>query len=226
MQPGRLIVLEGPEGAGKSTQIRLLADRLEGTGREVLALREPGGTALGDAIRSILLDSAHEMTPSAEALLFMASRAEIVRLKIDPALTAGVVVLMDRFFLSTYAYQIGGRGLDEDQVRQANALATGGLVPDLTIVIDIAPSDGLARAATRGKHDRMERSGDEFHSKVASAFSLFATDEWQRSHAECGQIVKVDGTGAPETVHRRIVAMLAQNLPGEFGMLVEAKAGK
>src|SRR6476659_10720263 len=98
MQPGRLIVLEGPEGAGKTTQLLLLADRLKASGREVLALREPGGTPLGDAIRTILLDSAEEMTPEAEALLFMASRAEIVRLMIDPALTAGVVVLMDRFF--------------------------------------------------------------------------------------------------------------------------------
>jgi dTMP kinase len=226
MQPGRLIVLEGPEGAGKTTQLRLLADRLKGSGRDVLTLREPGGTPLGDAIRSILLDSAHEITPAAEALLFMASRAEIVRLKIDPALNAGVVVLMDRFFLSTYAYQIGGRGLPEDQVRQANALATGGLVPDLTVVIDIAPSDGLARAANRGAHDRMERSGDEFHSKVAGAFSLFATEEWQRDHAECGPIVKVDGTGDAAVVHRRIVGALAQNLPGEFGMLTEAGAGK
>lgn len=226
MQPGRLIVLEGPEGAGKTTQLRLLADWLEASGRKVLSLREPGGTALGDAIRTILLDSAHEMTPAAEALLFMASRAEIVRLKIDPALSAGVVVLMDRFFLSTYAYQIGGRGLDENQVRQANALATGGLVPDLTVVIDVDPSDGLARAAARGQHDRMERSGDEFHSKVSSAFSLFATEDWQRDHAECGPIVKVDGSGAPEVVHNRITGALAQNLPNEFGMSAVTKAGK
>ena len=226
MQPGRLIVLEGPEGAGKTTQLRLLADRIDASGRKVLTLREPGGTPLGDAIRTILLDSAHEMTPVAEALLFMASRAEIVRLKIDPALNDGVIVLMDRFFLSTYAYQIGGRGLDENEIRQANALATGGLVPDLTVVIDVSPTDGLARAATRGKHDRMERSGDEFHSKVAGAFSLFATEDWQRDHAECGPIVKVDGTGVPEIVHARIAGALAQNLPDEFGMLAEAKAVK
>ena len=223
MQPGRLIVLEGPEGAGKTTQLRLLASRLEASGRGVLTLREPGGTPLGDAIRTILLDSAHEITPAAEALLFMASRAEIVRLKVDPALNDGVVVLMDRFFLSTYAYQIGGRGLDENEIRLANALATGGLVPDLTIVIDVPPSDGLARAAARGKHDRMERSGDDFHSKVAGAFSLFATEDWQRDHAECGPIVKVDGTGAPEAVHCRIAGALAQNLPKEFGMLAEPK---
>jgi dTMP kinase len=226
MHPGRLIVLEGPEGAGKTTQLRLLADRIKASGRKVLTLREPGGTPLGDAIRMILLDSAHEMTPAAEALLFMASRAEIVRLEIDPALNDGVVVLMDRFFLSTYAYQIGGRGLDENEIRQANALATGGLVPDLTVVIDVTPSDGLARAAVRGKHDRMERSGDEFHSKVASAFALFATDDWQRDHAECGPIVKIDGTGAPEVVHERIASALAQYLPDEFGMPAETTTDK
>lgn len=226
MQSGRLIVLEGPEGAGKTTQLRLLAELLAASGREVLTLREPGGTPLGDAIRSILLDTAHEMTPAAEALLFMASRAEIVRLKIDPALNAGVVVLMDRFFLSTYAYQIGGRGLDEQEIRQANALATGGLVPDLTIVIDVSPTDGLARAAARGKHDRMERSGDEFHSRVAGAFASFATEGWQRDHAECGPIVKIDGTGTPEIVHRRITGALARNLPIEFGMLAEERTAK
>src|SRR5665647_23507 len=182
MQAGRLIVLEGPEGAGKTTQLRLLADRLEASGRHVLTLREPGGTPLGDAIRTILLDSADEMTAEAEALLFMASRAEIVRLRIDPALRNGVIVLMDRFFLSTYAYQIAGRGLDERQIREANAIATGGRVPDLTIVIDVPPADGLTRAAARGQQDRMERSGDDFHSKVSSAFSLYTTDEWQRAH--------------------------------------------
>lgn len=223
MQSGRLIVLEGPEGAGKTTQLRLLADRIEASGRDVLTLREPGGTPLGDSIRSILLDSAHEITPAAEALLFMASRAEIVRLKIDPALNAGVVVLMDRFFLSTYAYQIGGRGLDEQEIRQANALATGGLVPDLTIVIDVSPTDGLARAAARGKHDRMERSGDEFHSKVAGAFALFATEDWQRDHAECGTIVKVDGTGDPDIVHRRITEALAGKFSTDFGLLTEER---
>lgn len=219
MARGRLIVLEGPEGAGKTTQLRMLSDRLESAGHRVLALREPGGTPLGDSIRSILLDSVDEMTPAAEALLFMASRAEIVRLRIDPALRDGVVVLMDRFFLSTYAYQIAGRGLDETQIREANALATAGHVPDLTIVIDVPPGAGLARAEARGSKDRMERADDDFHSRVSGAFSLFATADWQRDHPECGLIVTVNGTNSPEMVQNDIVSVLAQNLPEDFSML-------
>ncbi len=219
MARGRLIVLEGPEGAGKTTQLRLLADRLKASGREVLTLREPGGTPLGDSIRAILLDSVDEMTPAAEALLFMASRAEIVRLRIDPALRDGVIVLMDRFFLSTYAYQIAGRGLDEQQIRQANSLTTAGHVPDLTIVIDVPPGAGLARAEARGSKDRMERAHDDFHSKVSGAFALFVTDSWQRDHPECGPIVRVDGTGSPEAVQSEIATLLAQNLPHDFSML-------
>ena len=137
MSSGLLIVLEGSEGAGKTTQLKLLADRLREEGIDVLSLREPGGTPLGDAIRSILLDPGQSISPASEALLFMASRAEIVRERIDPALERGVVVLMDRFFLSTYAYQIFGRGLPEAEIRSANALATGGRAPDLNILLEI-----------------------------------------------------------------------------------------
>jgi dTMP kinase len=216
---GRLIVLEGPEGAGKTTQLRLLARLLEQEGRRVITLREPGGTPLGDSIRTILLDAPGDISAPAEALLFMASRAEIMARHVDPALDAGVIVLMDRFFLSTYAYQIAGRGLNETNVRAANELATGGRRPDLNLVIEIPAAEGLARAALRGSHDRMERSGEEFHSRVSNAFSEFSSDEWQRAHAECGKIVEVDGRGSPDDVHRRIIKTLAQNLPQEFGML-------
>ncbi len=212
-------MLEGPEGAGKTTQLRLLASRLQGRGRSVLTLREPGGTALGDSIRAILLDSPADMSPAAEALLFMASRAEIMARHVDPALDAGVIVLMDRFFLSTYAYQIAGRGLDETNVRAANALATGGRRPDLNLVIELPPAEGLARAATRGSHDRMERESEGFHARVSDAFAKFSSNEWQKAHAECGKIVQVDGRGSPDAVHGRIVDALAQNLPQEFGML-------
>jgi thymidylate kinase len=216
---GRLIVLEGPEGAGKTTQLRLLARLLEREGHSVLTLREPGGTPLGDSIRTILLDSPGDISPEAEALLFMASRAEIMSRHVDPALDDGVIVLMDRFFLSTYAYQIAGRGLDEAHVRAANELATGGRRPDLNLVIEIPPADGLARAAMRGSHDRMERSGADFHVRVSDAFAKFSSDAWQKTHAECGKIVQVDGRGSPDEVHRRILKTLAQNLPQEFGML-------
>jgi dTMP kinase len=220
VRTGRLIVFEGSEGAGKSTQLKLLKDHLSGTGIEVLALREPGGTALGDSIRAILLDDpAHQISPAAEALLFMASRAQIVRDQIDPALSRGVVVLMDRFFLSTYAYQIDGRGLPEDKVRSANALATGGRVPDLTIVLEISAAEGMERATSRGAQDRIEQSGDEFHDRVERAFSRFAGKDWQSAHPECGPVIVVDGRGDPAEVHVRVVNALAQNLPDRFAML-------
>ncbi len=222
MPVGQFIVFEGPEGAGKTTQLRLLADRLTGAGHRVRVLREPGGTRLGDAIRSILLDSADEISPAAEALLFMASRAELLSREVDPALDAGVVVLMDRFFLSTYAYQIAGRGLDAEAVRNANGLATAGLVPDLTLFLDLPAEDGLARAASRGSHDRMERSGHEFHARVSAAFAEFAGAEWQCQHAECGPIVRIDARGPADEVHERIAIALAQNLPQQFASLAEA----
>ncbi len=224
MGPGKLIVFEGPEGAGKTTQLRFLSRRLEKTGQQAIELREPGGTPLGDAIRTVLLDSEHEISSAAEALLFMASRAEIMKREVDPALDAGVIVLMDRFFLSTYAYQIAGRGLDEEGVRAANRLATGGRVPDLNIVIGLPAADGLARAAMRGSHDRMERSGDGFHAKVSRAFSTFASPDWQRAHPECGPIIMVDGVGTPHEVEIRVLGALAQNLPEQFSMFAKLDA--
>jgi dTMP kinase len=219
VRTGRLIVLEGSEGAGKTTQLRLLADRLRAAGMEVLPLREPGGTPLGDAIRALLLDPSQHVSPASEALLFMASRAQLVRDEIDPALDRGVVVLMDRFFLSTYAYQIDGRGLPEDEIRAANALASAGLVPDLTIILQISAAEGMTRARARGAPDRMEQSGEQFHVRVERAFSRFASGDWQRLHRECGPVVVVDGRGEPSEVHRRVANTLARNLPERFAML-------
>ena len=219
MARGQLIILEGSEGAGKTTQLKLLTGRLNRAGFDVLPLREPGGTPLGDSIRSILLDPSGHISPAAEALLFMASRAQIVRDEIDPALERGVVVLMDRFFLSTYAYQIDGRGLPEEEIRSANALASGGLVPDLTLVLQVSATEGLARASARGAHDRMEQSGEQFHERVEGAFARFADGDWQRQHRECGPIVMVDGRGDAPEVHERVVEALARNLPEQFAML-------
>jgi dTMP kinase len=220
-----LIVLEGAEGVGKTTQLSLLAERIRARGIDVMTLREPGGTPLGDAIRQILLDPSQHIVPEAETLLFLASRAQIVRTEIDPALARGVVVLMDRFFLSTYAYQIVGRGLDEESIRAANATATGGRTPDLTIVLQLAAAEGLARASERSGHDRIEGSGKEFHERVEGAFSMFADGDWQRRHPECGQIVVVDGEGTPDEVHERIVDALARNLPSRFGHISGAHTG-
>ena len=219
MARGKLIVFEGAEGAGKTTQIRLISERLATAGVSVLALREPGGTPVGDAIREILLDSEDHINPAAEALLFMASRAELIAREVVPALERGDVVLLDRFFLSTYAYQIVGRGLPEDEVRAANRLATGGLVPDLTLLLDVPPAEGLGRADARGERDRMERSGDDFHDRVGNAFRKFVEPAWQRSHPECGSIKLIDGTGDEATVLNRVVSALASAFPQPFGSI-------
>ena len=213
------MVFEGPEGAGKTTQIRLLAERLTSAGIQCVAVREPGGTPVGDDIRDILLHPEQQITAATEALLFMASRAELVAREILPDFVEGRVVLVDRFFLSTYAYQIFGRGLPESEVRAANRLATGGLVPDVTLLIDLPAAEGLSRADARGARDRMERADDEFHDRVAKAFRQFADAKWQHSHPECGPINLIDGTGDEDTVHQRIVSTLVAAFPQPFGGL-------
>lgn len=223
MRTGLLIVLEGSEGAGKTTQLGMLAERLSSEGVDAVTLREPGGTPVGDAIRTLLLDPEQHVSPAAEALLFMASRSQIVRDRIDPALDRGVVVLMDRFFLSTYAYQIDGRGLPEEQIRSANSLATAGLVPDLNIVLEVSAAEGMSRVAARGAHDRMEQSGDEFHARVERAFARFASGDWQRAHPECGSVVSVDGRGAAAEVHLRVLALLAAHFPERLSMLSDGQ---
>lgn len=219
MTRGKLIVLEGAEGAGKTTQIRLLAERLATAGIQCVALREPGGTPVGDDIREILLQPEQQITPATEALLFMASRAELVNREIGPSLQKGMFVLLDRFFLSTYAYQINGRGLSEAEVRAANRLATGGLVPDLTLLLDLPAREGLARADSRGERDRMERADDAFHQRVGSAFREFTKVSWQHSHPECGPIKLIDATGDEASVHQRIITALAAAFPQPFAAL-------
>jgi dTMP kinase len=219
---GALIVLEGVEGAGKSTQVRRLVRRLQSGGLDCLAVREPGGTVAGDAIRALLLDPGSHLDARSEALLFMASRAQLVVEVIRPALARGAFVVADRFFLSTYAYQIGGRGLPEDAVRQANALATGGLVPDLTVLLDLPPGDGLARAAQRGEHDRMERSGAAFHDRVRRAFVDFASPDWQGRHPEAGEVALVDAVGSEDEVGSRVAAEVARRWPRAAAALAAA----
>ncbi|HUF27790.1 MAG TPA: dTMP kinase [Gemmatimonadaceae bacterium] len=216
---GKLIVLEGPEGAGKSTQLRSLERHLGEHGLPVVASREPGGTRLGAEIRRLLLDPNGEIAARAEALLFMASRAQLVERELRPALAAGRIVLLDRFFLSTYAYQIAARGLPEPEVRAANGFATSGLVPDLTLVLDLDPREGMARVQARGGHDRMESTGKAFHDRVAAAFTTYLETDWQREHPECGPIVGIDARGQPEEVFGRIVAALAARWPETFPRL-------
>lgn len=214
-----LIVLEGPEGAGKTTQHRMLAEWIAAAGGKVLAFREPGGTPLGDDIRKILLDHpASDIAPRAESLLFMASRAQLVEREIAPALAAGEIVLLDRFFLSTYAYQVAGRGLPHEQIGAANRLATADIRPDLTVLLSLPVEEGLARATKRGPHDRMERADAAFHERVARAFAEIATRDWQAAHPEAGPVVIVEARGTVEDVFARVLATLEKRWPGTFAV--------
>ncbi len=167
---GLFLVFEGPEGAGKSTQISRLAERLAAVGRDVLLTREPGGTRAGDAIRDVLLDPDQVIYPLTEFLLYSASRAQLVSEVIAPALAAGKDVVSDRFAGASVAYQAYGRGLDLDLVTDLNARATGGLEPDLTVLLDIEPEAGLRRAGARSEQDRLEAAGLAFHRRVREGY--------------------------------------------------------
>ena len=177
---GRLITFEGLEGGGKSTQIARLAERLRESGREILVTREPGGTAAGEIIREILQHDrvAEPISPEAEALLFAASRAHLVRQVILPALRGGTWVLCDRFADSTTAYQGFGRGLPMPAIVAVNALAVGPATPDLTILLDIDVGAGLARLRRRRggprRRDRIEREARRFHEKVRQGYLALA----------------------------------------------------
>ena len=219
--PGRgwLVVFEGGEGVGKSTQLALTAERLAAAGVPHRVCREPGGTPRGDRVRELLLHADVSVVPAAEAALFAASRAQLVAEVLQPALAAGEVVLLDRFLLSTYAYQVGGRGLPEGPVREANRLATAGIVPDLTLVLTLGAGAGLARATTRGPADRIERADAGFHARVADAFRAFTDVAWQAAHPECGPIVAIDGDGPVVAVQARIAERLAAAIPA-CGVLV------
>jgi len=213
---GKLIVLEGAEGVGKTTQIRRLGETLNARSIAHCMVREPGGTQIGDQIRSLLLDPGPELGPRTEALLFMASRAELVDRLIRPALEQGLVVVADRFFLSTYAYQIAGRGLTDSEVTAANQFATGGLVPDLTILLRLSVSAALARTDSRGARDRIEAADDDFHHRVAEAFDRFAEPAWQQSHPESGPVVAIDAAGSADQVAAAVIAVLEQKWPETF----------
>ena len=213
---GWLLVFEGPEGAGKTTQLRLVCDWLAAHQRPYTGVREPGGTALGNEIRRMLLEPGREMNARAEALLFMASRAELIAEVVKPALARGELVLADRFFLSTYAYQVVGRGLPFDDVRAANKLATAGLVPDLTILLTAPATVRDARIVARGGADRIESAGDAFHAQVERAFNDCATAAWQAAHPECGPIASINAAGSENQVLDRVTAELTSRLPDLF----------
>lgn len=173
---GTFITFEGGEGAGKTTHIRFLAEALEAHGCEAVCLREPGGTAIGEKLREIVLDPENGvMSDECELFIYEAARAQIVSQVIAPALERGAVVLCDRFTDSTFAYQVRGRGLDEESVLRANAFACQGIVPDRTILM-VAPSAeaGLVRATKNDGADRLEMAGRDFHARVNDAFAELA----------------------------------------------------
>ncbi len=204
---GLFVSFEGIEGSGKTTQVARLAERLRALGREVVVVREPGGTPLAEEARRLVLDPGLKPGPEAELFLMLVARADLVRRVVRPAMARGAVVLADRFDLSTRAYQIAGRGLPEGPVLDANRLATGGLEPDVVAVLDLPVALGRARqAAQRKVRDRMELEDDGFHRRVAEAF-----------RAAAGQhIVHVRADQAPEAVHAELWGVLAQRHPQTF----------
>ena len=216
MTRGRLVVFEGPEGAGKTTQLRLLCDWLSAQQLPFTGVREPGGTALGNEIRRMLLEPGRVINARAEALLFMASRAQLISEVVNPALERGDLVLADRFFLSTYAYQVVGRGLPFEEVRAANKLATAGLVPDLTILLALPASVRDARVTARGGADRIESAGHWFHQLVERAFNDCAAPAWQAAHPECGPIASIDASGSEQEVLERVLAVMSESIPDYF----------
>jgi dTMP kinase len=164
---GFFVVLEGPEGSGKSTLLAGLAEWMRAAGVDPIVVREPGGTRAAEIARQALLDPEHPVGPVAELFLYLAARADLVQTIIQPALTAGRVVLSDRFALSTEAYQMAGRGLDPALVRTANSAAVQGVNPDLTLILNLAPELGQARQVSGGKvQDRLDRESLEFHRRV------------------------------------------------------------
>jgi dTMP kinase len=200
------ITFEGIEGSGKTTQIRLLHEALGSRGLDVVMTREPGGTPMGDRIRALLLDSASVLSPSCELLLYAAARAEHLETLIRPALASGRTVLCDRFTDATYAYQGYGRGLPLDLIEAVHALAPLAQTPDRTLLLDLDPRDALARARRReaartADESRFEREAAAFHERVRRGYLELAARAPKR-------IVVVDGSGGPETVHRRVLEAL------------------
>jgi len=198
---GTFISFEGSEGSGKSTQARLLRDWLKRQGIDTILTREPGGTPIGERIREVLLSLDHkEMDPITELFLYLASRRQHIKELIEPALNSGNVVITDRFSDSTLAYQGYGRGLDLSLIESLNRTATGGLSPDLTIVLDVDVREGLSRNLEI-KSDRLETEDIEFHEKVRKGFIEIAKKEPER-------VFIIETKNGIEKTHNEIVALV------------------
>ena len=205
MSNAKFIAFEGGEGAGKSTQARLLADALAARGVDCVVTREPGGTPGAEAIRALLLGTEGEgWHPRAEALLFAAARSDHVERLIRPALAAGKWVICDRFVDSSRAYQGGGGGLTDAEVLDLHRIGSKGLLPDLTLLVEVSPEVAAARASARDLDgaDRIGGRNEAYHAKVAAAFAAFAKAEPRR-------FARVDGNADPASVHAAVLIALA-----------------
>lgn len=201
---GLFITLEGGDGTGKSTQSALIGDWYTEQGREVVFTREPGGTDLGTELREIVLHSRGHIAPRAEALLYAADRAHHIATVVRPALERGAVVIQDRYLDSSVAYQGAGRVLDPDEVRGVSMWATEGLVPDVTVVLDLDPAIGRDRLDAANKQfDRLEAEALEFHTRVRDSYLAMAAAEPQR-------FLVVDATLDRDAIRDAIIARLSE----------------
>lgn len=202
---GRLFVFEGPEGAGKSTQVARLTARLRANGLDPVVTREPGGTPAGDRIRGLLLDRDLRVDATTEFLLYAAARAQHVAEVIGPALSEGRVVVSDRFTAASVAYQGHGRRLDVEWIHDVNARVTAGIVPDLNLLLDIDPTVGLERVTSRGHPDRLESAALDFHLRVRDGFQQLVRADPERWRV-------FDATEAPATLESQIWRAIAPAL--------------
>ncbi len=202
---GFFITFEGIDGAGKTTQVEKLARRLRAAGLNVVTVREPGGTILGEAVRNMVQDPGTEIEPPAEACLYAAARAQLVAQVILPALKEDIIVVADRFIDSTIAYQGAGRGLPEGLLNALNDMVTRGLVPDLTVIIDVPVEEALARRCGAGSSDRMEMLETDFFERVRQRYLSLAGRSGSR-------FAVVDGAGSPSEVADQIFALVQKGL--------------
>ncbi len=206
---GSFITFEGVEGAGKSTRCKELIGRLERSGIAVLHTREPGGPPASERIRTLLLDPELLISPLTELMLYLASRASNVDLVIRPALEKGVNVICERYSDATYAYQIGGRGLPAKPVKEADSLATGGLMPDLTILLDLDPEEGFARLRRQGREkDRIELEKISFHRRVRQIYLELASNE--------PRYFVIDASAEPDVQDRLIIDSVLNMISGKM----------
>lgn len=203
---GLFVTFEGGDASGKTTQIGLLADWLKKQGRTVLVTREPGGSDLGNELRDIVLHRRGFIAPRAEALIYAADRAHHIHEVVRPALERGEVVLQDRYLDSSVAYQGAGRVLDPSEVREVSLWATEGLMPDVTVLLDVPADIGLTRQASEERaYDRLEAEALEFHERVRDSYLAIAQENPDR-------VVVIDGTAAIDEVHRAVLERVSQAL--------------